>query len=240
MKILLPSWLGKFYGADFSFEELEYRTITNFKEPVRKFEADLYNTKWFDYVRLHPLQATYYFAECYRHLYTRYSKQYFGEEKVGVKQLDFLQSREKTAFWSARISADKIGVPYLWFISKAFEHQLESGAFKNRLPRPCHLVTPDDLPIFAEMWKRERSGNVLSMSADPFFCAKRWQGTPEQTRYEDFLVQQVKHRSTKRFVLATLVYEKQALRIERAMKEFPDEIAEAQYEAEHSFNPRNS
>lgn len=239
MRILLPSWLGKFYGAELSFNEFEFRTITNFKEPVRKFEVDLYNTKWFDYVRLHPLQATYYFVECYRHLYQRYSKQYFGEEKAGMSQADFLQCREKSSFWAMRISADRIGVPYPWFISKAFEHRLESGEFKNRLPRPCHLAAPDDLPVFKEMWNQERSGNVLSMALDPFFSIKRWRGETSQRRHEDFLIQQVKRRSVKRFVLATLVYEKQVLRIERAMQEFPDEVADMQYEAGHSFRPQN-
>lgn len=239
MQIILPTWLGSYFGADFSFEELEYRTVTTFKEPVRRLELSLYETKWFDYVRLHPLQATYYFYECYRRIHLTFSKRCFGEARYGTKCTDFLESREHSAFWNLRVVADSIGVAYPWLITKAFETRLESGAFKNRLPRPCHLVTPDEVPLYKELWNQEHDGTVLAMSSDPFFSVRRWVGDASQRRHEDYLVQQVKRKAMKRYALSTLIYEKQVLRLERALVEFPREIEEAQLSAEnfrHSSN----
>ena len=233
MRTILPIWLGSFYGAELSFRELEFRTITNFTEPVLRHEYALYNSKWFDYTRLHPLQATYYFAECYRNVYRRLSKQYFGKDKGGYKYINFLESRERSAFWNARMIADAIGCPYPGFIKTAMETRLQSGQFKNRLPRPCHLIYGEEVEIMKELWLQETFGAVLMVASDPFFSTRRWLGAPEQVRYEDFLVRQVERRSTKRFALLTLVYEKQVLRIERAIKEFPDEIRDVQKDAEN-------
>ena len=237
MDIILPTWLGSYYGAELSFHELELRTLTTYIEPLRKLDIPLYEHKWFDYVRLHPLQATYYFVDCYRKLYQRASKQFFGKTTQGFRELDFIEGRERLSFWRARLAADSIGVPYPWFISKIFEGKLESGLFKNRLPRPCHLVESGDLEVLKEMWNLEHNGSVLTMAADPFYNVKRWVGDAAQVRHEDFLIEQVRKRSMKRFALATLIYEKQVLRIERAIKEFPKEIADAQREAE-SFTPK--
>lgn len=239
MQIILPTWLGSYFGADFSFEELEYRTVTNFSEPVRSLELHLYERKWFDYVRLHPLQATYYFYECYRRIYLSFSKRCFGEARYGTKYTDFLESRECSAFWNMRIVADTIGVSYPWLITKAFEHRLESGEFKNRLPRPCHLVAGGEMPLYKELWDQEHDGTVLTMSSDPFFSVKRWVGDANQRRHEDYLVQQLKRKAMRRYALSTLIYEKQVLRLERALVEFPQDIEEAQCSAENLHHSSN-
>ena len=228
MKTILPTWLGSFYGSSFTFEEYEVRTINNFYT-LCGTQSNCLENRWFDYARLHPLQATYYFVECYRRISNQFAKKYFALETSGVKYQDFLDSRERNSFWNMRSFCDINGYSYPWFIYSVMEYLLESGKFKNRLPRPQHLLSDIDEGIVAlkQCWNAHIGGDVLVTSFDPYFYVSNWEGSSVQQKYEDFLVKQINSRPVKRFVLATLLYQKQHLRFERGLQEFPDYMDEA-------------
>ena len=110
------------------------------------------------------------------------------------------------------------------------ELRLQSGEFKNRIPRPQHLLKDDKIEIEAldEMWKGRFTGDLIQASTDPYFRVERWCGNPIQIQHETMIVNQIKNKRLKHFALKRLVYDLRLLRIERAIKEFPDEIEDMQ------------
>lgn len=227
MEIVLPTWLGSYYGSDLTFEEYEVRTVNYFGH-ISNTTALAMENRWFDYERLHPLQATYYFVECYRRISKSLSKRYFGVESAGCRYEDFLKSQEKTSFWAARGFCDIYGIEYPWFIYTMTEYLLESGKFKNRLPRPQHLVNLDEeSAAMLRLWEMKCDGEVLKFASDPYYKVANWEGHEKQIAHEQFLIRQVKQKRVKHFALASLIYKDQILRFETAAKEFPDDIEEA-------------
>lgn len=230
MIIILPSWLGSYYGSALSFEEYEYRTLKKIPAEKRRVEVACLKTKWFDYVRLHPLQATYYFAECYRRIYCEISKKYYGNAEARGTREDIMESREATGFWMARQFCDVHGYEYSWFIRHVINLRLSGGDFKQRIPRPCHLVSDniDELKAIDDAWIEKFDGTTIKHATDPYFCVASWRGTTEQRSHEDFIVGQIKMKRVKHYAVGECVYRLQMLRFERACIEFPDEIAYAQ------------
>ena len=235
MEAVLPTWLGSFYGSDFTYQEYEVRAINNFYS-LSTPQSRCIECRWFDYVRLHPLQATYYFVDCYRKISSQLSKRYFGKDTRGVSYEDFLDSRERTSFWNMRSFCDMYGMAYPWFIYQVMEYLLESGKFKNRLPRPQHFLSNVDMELAAlgTVWQHHLNGEILRYSYDPYFLVSNWEGSRSQRRHEDMLIDQIKQKTVKRYALSTLIYEQQVLRFERAVKEFPRDIEDAMRVCEQS------
>lgn len=233
MQILLPTWLGSYPGSALDFDEYEYKTLIKIPMNSRVDEPECMRTRWFDYVRLHPLQATYWFAECYRRIYVEISLKEKGLTTRGGKD-DFLQTREATSFWRLREFCDLNGFEYEWFLRQMMNYRTSTGEFKNYLPRPQHLLKPDPAEVQAiiDCWADRLSGNVLMTANDPWFLVSNWEAAPDQVRYEDCLIEQVKRKRIKHYSLSFLVYKKQMLRFERACKEFPDEISDVLRDAE--------
>lgn len=67
-----PKWLGPFEGNNLTFEECEVLTAQNISRPLLKVESELFLKKWFDYRRLHPMLATFYFFDCYEKGYKQF------------------------------------------------------------------------------------------------------------------------------------------------------------------------
>ena len=235
MKTVLPTWLGSYFGSDKTFEEYEYALLDRFLEPIRaRYIISRDDTRWFDYRRLHPLQATYYFVDCYRKIYASYSKKRFGKLSRGYRVEDFLQTREASSFWIVRAYCDGLGVPYPWFIYKIFDILLDTGRFKNHLPRPQHLMmgSHEESLAIKDAWKAHLDSGVFMMGTDPYLMVGNSGGTLQQIAHEKFLLDQVARRTTKHFLLATLVYDKQMVRIESVIERFPDELDDMFYDAE--------
>lgn len=229
MDIVLPTWLGSFYGSNFDYFDYERITINKFL-PLTRGTADAMKSRWFDYRRLHPLQATYYFYDCYINIYQQLSKKYFGKKALGSRTKDFVEGRERNSFWMLRNFCDTHGFSYPWYLYTMIEYRLESGEFKNRLPRPQHLLRDDKSEIEAliETWKGRFQGDVLQAATDPFYRVERWVNNPVQREHEDMLVLQIKNKKIKHYALKTLVYDRHILRFERVLAEFPEEISDVQ------------
>ena len=227
MQIILPTWYGGVFGMSQSIEDYEVLALTKLSADARKMEPEAKANCWFDYVRLHPLQATYWFVELYRRIYKELSLKFFGEAREAYKHInqDFMLTREKNALYHLRQTCDLNGLEYGWAIRALMEFRLQTGEFKNRLPRPQHLlVDEEDLQNLILLWNGYNDGTVLHSSIEPFFLVSNWCGDPDQIRHEDYLVGQVKKKRVKHYALAELVHKRQVLRFERACMEFPDEI----------------
>lgn len=229
MQILLPTWLGSFEGSDFSLEEYELKVISKIPENVRRREAECFWNRWFDYARLHPMQATFYFAAVFDKVYRESAKKVFAfNARYKPEKLD----RKLKTFWMLRELCDLHGWEYEWFIRTMMEYRLSTGEFKNRLPQPCHLMkqVEEEVESLSTLWA-ELSKDKLIVASDPWYCVKSWVGHAKQRAHEDFLVAQIKRRVVKHYALAELVYKRQVIRFERAVAEFPSEICQAQKDA---------
>lgn len=223
MNIVNPTWLGTFYGSDLSFDEYEIKTIEDLL-PVSRAESLIINTRWFDYSRLHPLQATYYFVECYRRIISQLSQKYFGKP-IYSKHKDFLKSREKNGYWMIRHFCDENGFCYPWFIYTMIEYRLNQGQFKNYIPRPQHLrPNEDELKALKQLWENKFNGELITASIDPYFTTPQWEDMPIQILHEDLIVNQIKKKRIKTYALSNLIYERKLLREERAVEEFPEDM----------------
>lgn len=229
MQILLPTWLGSFEGSGLSLEDYELKVLEKIPENVRRRESECMRNRWFDYARLHPMQATYFFAAVFDKVYRENAKRVFAfDAKYKPEKLD----RKLKTFWMLRSLCDLNGWEYEWFVRTMITYRLTTGEFKNRLPQPCHLMkqVDEEVESLKTLWA-EQSKDRLLAAIDPWFCVRSWTGHVRQRDHEDFVVAQIKRRVVKHFVIAELVYKRQALRFERAVAEFPSEICQAQKDA---------
>ncbi|HDJ1984982.1 TPA: hypothetical protein PPS74_005084, partial [Salmonella enterica subsp. enterica serovar Concord] len=80
-----------------------------------KDEAELYDSKWFDYRDMHPLMATCLFTEAYKRQYSyimlSHGREHFETAPftTGLKRLPYqeLSTANKTSLWKARQFADR-------------------------------------------------------------------------------------------------------------------------------------
>lgn len=105
-------------------------------------EGQLYESKWFDYRFLSPMEATIDFYELYQSIYKRKHKAYIDHEEAKLKRGVsaaglFKRGAEFTSIWRARQFADELGVPYDIFLEAAIEHFFRSGW--TRVPHPSQL-----------------------------------------------------------------------------------------------------
>ena len=134
-----------FIGCDFPQHELDAATVCLVDSKHLRTEAELFNSKWWDYRLIHPLTATYMFAHEYKKaikagLRVR-SDLYKAANYKGLKHEDFLQTSKSTitGMWKARQRADKEGVPYDFWCRSAMKFA-EQRQWKY-LPKPTQLYS---------------------------------------------------------------------------------------------------
>jgi hypothetical protein len=234
MKILLPKFLGKFHGDSWTEKEYDAATLANFSDSAREKESDYFQTKWFDYRRLHPLQATFYWLWCYQDAYQDYIHKYVDMESYekGIRS-DFLNSKEKNAIWRARRYCDRNGIPYDVFIRTRFQQKEDEWRAKNFFPRPKDMLPSLGLTVEEESaccnWEEPL---IIRWAVDPIYQINAWRGLECQLAYEYYLVEKMQQRRCKAFlghVLHTAIYVRKQLRIETAILNFGiDPVREAQ------------
>ncbi len=252
-----PVWLGPYYGSLMSLEDYEILTIKHIAATELKKETELMRKKWFDYRRLHPMQATYYLVECYKLGYKEFIRRnYDADYAEGIKKIfrvpaiskkdgkplektkmsveDFLLSREKKAFWQMRQMIDEFGMPYDFFIAQAIKWY-STEVFRQKCimpPRPGQIMKNEEFLASAVLAWEEECENRIQYAKDPIYKTEFFSGRDFQIDYENFLITQINKRRHKRFALSAAIYEYRTLRIERALLEFDEDlINEAMREA---------
>lgn len=223
MEVLKPLFLGNFFGGELSEEEYEKLTFGYIPPYLRAGEADYFGTKWFDYRRLHPMQATFYFIHCYQKIYQEWYRRNIDEEESrfhkGTRN-NFLQTSERTIWWRCRRFCDKYGIPYEFFIRSSVKRYFGNVEAKLHFPRPQALYTNtrgEEETVIKE-WNDDTS---LRYSADPYFTTIRWEGSQAQLDYENYIVSKLKtKRSAFDLILSDAVFNHHAIRLERAIVEF--------------------
>jgi len=220
---------GPFYGQDLSPEEADVLAIAHIPGPVLKREADLMQTKWFDYRMLHPTVATYLFAQCYSKAYQRYIAVTQDFERApftkGFKGQDFFMSREKATFWKMRQKADEVCMRYDFFMSNAINYCIAKGW--QQPPRPAHIYTNHDMIVdIMDSWHHETRARI-QYPKDPTFRVENFTGTREQLAFEAWLLDQVATRVHRKYSLHSAIYVEGMLRIEPAIERFGAEAVES-------------
>lgn len=233
-----PNWLGPFFGSDLSFQDCEVLTIQNIPRKTLKEETALMQTKWFDYRRLHPLHSTYFFMHCYTLAYREFVRVAVDMDKAPyakpIKGNDFLENRERLAFWRLRQLADKLGIRYDFFLNRSMKWYMEECFRRESLyaPRPGHIATNEELLATVMMAWEEEVATRLQVPADPWYKVANFTGDVHQLAQEAFAVAQVNGHQHKRFSLSSLIYEHDILRVEEAIRQFgPDLVEDAMNEA---------
>lgn len=162
-------------------------------------EAKLYESKWFDYRRMHPMRATFELIEEYCQSHRRqYARRFDVHEAAALNLNPMLEGRHKLeAFWNARRKIDALGISYDYYCSTAAD-----------LAERCwsHLCRPEDLgnsfivTRVGEEWK-EYTKVTFKFPKDPHFTWAHWKQTPDQLAWREFARQYFSLRADNSFTI---------------------------------------
>lgn len=221
--------LGTFEGSSLSRESADELAIATIPAKLLGKEAQLFRSKWYDYRRLHPMVATYYFVHCYGEAYRDAMVKSFdcerGIYRKGVKG-NFILKKERLSFWRLRQMADGMGIPYRPFLTAAISHYIDHTGWKN-VPRPGHLAAGTAPSAAYEAWE-SLCKHRLQLPVDPFFTAEGFVGHPYQVECELWLLEQAQRRERPKFALAALVDTYKRVResvLQRLPPQLQDEVA---------------
>lgn len=223
MKIIKPDYLGEFYGDNFSEEIYKELSEKKFAPFLLAGENKYYWTKWFDYRRLHFLQATYFFIAVYNVYYQQWYKKTVNVKTAPyalITKKDFLDSKQRGDFMRCRRFCDRCGLPYDFFLCNALRHSLIDTDERLYFPRPSQICPTDrdGEEYYLNLWQSETK---IRYAKDPFLKTPQWICSPVQIDYENYIVRKIKQkRSAVDLILFNAIYTQQALRIERAFEEF--------------------
>ncbi|MCL2874799.1 MAG: hypothetical protein FWF12_00595 [Betaproteobacteria bacterium] len=226
-------WLGNFYGGNLGFLNYEVLTIGHIPHKDLKCEPDLMASKWFDYRRLHPMQATYYFIKCYNNAYREFYRKAVDADRApfvrGIKDHDFLTGKEKLTFWRLRQNCDRVGLPYDFFLRFAMHRHMRLIVCGKKIyaPRPAMFVKNEDLFADAMIaWEDARKAS-LRVATDPYYQVSNYTGSGDQEAHEAFVIEQIKERPIKHYALHSAMYFYDVVRIEEALRCFDVRVVDS-------------
>lgn len=202
-----------------------------------KGEAELFETKWFDYRDMHPLQATAVFTEEYKRQYANIMLTHGREDfqsalySTGLKRIPYQEqsAANKTSLWKARQFADRYCVNYGFFIGTVLS--IAASRLWDKLPRPQHLWQEDLIEIF-ETRLQKRSATRLDASLWSFIesgVIVQCSNAEIQQSYFEWLLKQIEAREPSRrsLMIYSAVWIASLLPENVVAQRFPKETEEA-------------
>jgi uncharacterized protein YqcC (DUF446 family) len=203
-------------------ERYDALTVENIPPKYWSAESELYQSKWWDYRIMHPMQATYHFVDAYKRAYkAAYARR---SDSEGAKWLrvfakeDFLEgaSSTRTALWLARQQADEIGCGYDFFCTRAM-HYAERRDW-TMLPRPQAMYSnksmfADDLTIaqhVERLWQ-QKCGTEIMYSTNEFYRVEHFVNNIHQRQHQRMLLDYIVKTPNKVLMLSTFIYEQRLL-----------------------------
>lgn len=215
---------GTFFGSSLTKEDCEVFSIAFVDRKLLKKEPELYGTKWFDYRELHPVMATYLFAHHYNKAFgefMRVNKNHKLRYMAAFKGKDVIKAKEAKSFWRLRQIADAHGVRYDFFMNEVMRWCANRGW--RQPPRPAHVSSNEEMLADILIKWEGVSNEIIQWAMSERYRASNYVGAADQRAYEDVLCRQIKSKRFPHFSLYTALYQYDALRIERAILEFPEE-----------------
>lgn len=181
-------------------------------------EAELNNTKFWDYRFMHPTQATQLYAQCYaaalKRAVSRRTDLWIGLNMKGLKKACIfeLDARSITGFWKGRQMADRIGCPYdfycehaMLFADKARMHFLPSSSQMYTRTVPERLEgLPSLVEYVVERWVARIAHSTFYATHEAYNSDNFCEG-PEQIDYLNFLFSKIRRSNMPEGVLATIM-----------------------------------
>lgn len=215
----------EYYGSDLSRDDLWLREVTLVPQDMRDEEAELMQTRWFDYRDLIPAQATYLFASRYEAMYREsYSmtRDYRDTNKVRpLLNPDVFKGSDLLSLWRARQAADRVGCKYDFYLRFAMRRFWDRGF--SYLPRPNQLYGEELILDVADAWEQALQCS-LQLAEQGRFKPEAYMGHPDQDAYHLYLVEQIKKREHQHMLLARLVYREKVLPVEVVGKHFSADV----------------
>lgn len=191
--------------------ELEERTWQYVRSDLFTEESGLYATKWWDYKPLHPLHATYMFADAYCRAFERaVHGRKDAQQAQYVKPLrfkNFLKCDQKviTGMWKARQFADRIGCTYDFYCSTAMKFAA-NGDWRY-LPQPALMYSsrsvkgmPSMLETIMTGWEQRNKDQILVAKSD-FYRAENYFGNVYQVAHQKMLMQKLEGYRGNKYML---------------------------------------
>lgn len=191
------NWINSFLGKDKDVVECE-TLMLSVPRKILEGEVSLFATKWFDYRRLHPVQATYLFAHhyevAYRRSYAMTRDVVAAEFTKPLRASDLFESADVLSVWRARQACDSIGVPYDFYAHRALEHSVKNGW--RFIPRPNQIYTDSMVDDVREAWE-VRCGDILQIVNDAELF--------ETHELKDWYIKQLKRRLSPAYAASRLL-----------------------------------
>jgi hypothetical protein len=220
-------------GSEWTALECDALALRYIPIKLLEEEAELNDTKFWDYRFMHPSQATQHYAECYaqalKRAVSRRTDIWKGLNMKGLKKpiVFELEARAITGFWKGRQMADRIGCPYdfycehaMLFADKARMHFLPSSSQMYTRTVPERLQgLPSLVEYVVERWVA-RIAHSSFYATHPAYLADNYTGGQEQIQYLNYLFNKIKGSNLPEGVLCTIM-EKNQISREQVLFAFP-------------------
>lgn len=219
-----------YFGYDISDERCETLRIQHFSPKQCSLEPRLYQLKWWDYRSLHPVQATFLFADCYKKaaiwslsrrvdVEEAQSFRICGGKKFGEDSFLSLPKQQRTGMWVARQTADRFGIPYDFWCTKAMIY-CEKNLWRF-IPKPTQMYGSTvkeehehfKMPMVDYIrlaWHEKKSNEFLCANSD-FYKADNYSGHQYQKDHLLFLKRQLVRLNNRAMVVFELINERRVI-----------------------------
>jgi hypothetical protein len=201
---------------------------------LQKMDPELFSTKWFDYRRMTPFQATLCYIDEYRAAYRRtYRKEFDAARAEHVQPIngskltaDLIRGhspskRKFSAFWRGRQVADALTIPYNLYLDWAFYYRMRHWS-QGFMPQPQHLYHEFDVERIQETWE-EQQASIFFRPKDPAFLVHNYRGISYQNDFHEWLFKQAWLRNHPYEILAMFI-EENFLPVEKVEQRLGDEF----------------
>jgi hypothetical protein len=207
--------------------------VAKIKPEYLKEEPRLAEVKWFDYRYLTAVEATTLFAreyvDAYRKSWLHWVPKGSASHYAPVREPLFVKekSRKLNALWRARQVADESGVPYDFYISRAFEFWIGKAA--KRPPAPNQLIGAwEHVANCWEARKKDR-GLMATLVTDMRFLNENYRAEPPQDAHHERIIESLRqhHSLSLNDRLGFHIHCHGWLTEARARREFGDPVVDA-------------
>lgn len=221
----------KFIGQGLDQAAFDEKAVRFIRKDWLDREVPLFSTKWFDYRRMHPTEATYLYADhliqAYRNAYRRNIDSRRGEHVRPFPKLDLFDNPKATisAVWRGRQCADAIGMPYDLYLSQAYQFATRYWQQKH-LPRPSQLYNDTRVvDPMVEYWN-ERKKAVLHFATSEHYKNDAYVGTAAQNAHHEWLMEHASVNGGSPNLVGRFVFKEAVLPESKAVARFGSEVVE--------------
>lgn len=210
-------------------------------------ERELFQTKWWDYRFMSPLEATLAYIDAFgveaRKIYARdidYERAQHIRVVTGASVREGLINNEQkakrafTGFWRGRQVADALGMPYETYLAETLNSRMRywsavmvqdaKGKWRTKMPTANQLYGERDVERVSARWEELKASRVFYASHHAYMV-ENYCGAPFQDAYCAYLIDRARSSSNPVLSMADMI-DNNRLPIEVARQQLDDGIYE--------------